>query len=247
MENNQKQYIANVVKLSINPIKVVKHSDSNETETLKVAEMPSKREIGIFLKLDPELISDWFVENGYQCIEISNISFNEINGLTRSEYFFLGYLVHVKYLSRKKVGYSEIENGSTNTGWFVSRKFDNWDQLKVEFELSNQILDKVKQHEEKNEFCSFSLYVNHKPNKDFKVHRERVSSLLDYNLDQYTSTDLKANWEKSRDYSQLCERKGFKFFVNSQYEPSHLLKSLRTVLDFDAKIGDPNGGDWSCA
>jgi hypothetical protein len=247
MENNHTQYIANVVKLSINPIKVVKHLDNNGKETITVDEMPSKREIGIFLKHDPELISDWYVESGYHCIEISNISFKEINGLTRSEYFFLGHIVYAKYLSGKKVGYSEIENGSTNTGWFVSRKFENWDQLKTEFELSNQILDEVKHHTEKNKFCGLSLYVNHKPEKGFKVHKERVNSILDYSLDQYTLTDLKANWEKNRDYGQLCERKGFKFFVNDQYEPLKLLNSLEEVLKYDNRIGDPNGGDWSVA
>ena len=242
MENNRNQYIANVVKLSINPIKVVKHLDNNEKETLRVTEMPTRREIGIFLKHDPDLISDWYVEKGYHCIEISNIGFKEINELTQSEYFFLGHLVYVNYLSGKKLGYSEIENGSTNTGWFVSRKFENWDQLKAEFELSNQILDKVKEHNEKNEFCDLSLYVNQQPEKGYKVHKERVNSILDYTLDQYTLTDLKANWDKNRDYSQLCERKGFKFFVNSQYKPSKLLKSLSLVLNFDTKIGDPNGG-----
>ena len=47
-------------------------------------------------------------------------------------------------------------------------------------------------------------------------------------------------------YACFIKHKGFKFFVNSQYEPSHLLESLRTVLDFDNKIGDPNGGEWFC-
>ena len=101
MENNQNQYIANVVKLSINPIKVVKHLDNNEKETLRVTEMPTRREVGIFLKHDPDLISDWYVEEGYHCIEISNIGFKEIDELTQSEYFFLGHLVYVNYLSEK--------------------------------------------------------------------------------------------------------------------------------------------------
>lgn len=245
METNQKQYIANVVKLSINPVKVVKYLDGNEKETLKVTEMPTRREIGIFLKHDPELISDWYIEKGYHCIEISNISFNEINGLTQSEYFFLGHLVYVNYLSGRKIGYSEIENGSTNTGWFVSRKFENWEKLKSEFELSNQVLDVVREQNDNDKFCGLSLYVSHKPEKGFKVHRERVNSISDYDLDQYTLTDLKSNWEKNRDYFQLCERKGFKFFVNGQYKSSRLLKSLNTVLNFDNQIGDPNGGVWS--
>ena len=245
MKNDQTQHITNVVKLTINPLKVNKFLDDNKKETKNVIEMPSKRELGIFLKKDPKLISDWYFEKGHHCIEISNISFNQINELTQSHYFFSGHLVYVNYLSGKKVGYSEIENGSANTGWFVSRKFENWKQLKSEFKLSNQILDKVREYTDHDEFAGLSLYVNHRPKKEFKAHKERVNSISDYDLDQYTLTDLKANWEKNRDYRQLCERKSFKFFVNNQYMPAQLCQSLNEVINFDNRIGDPNGGVWS--
>ena len=100
----------------------------------------------------------------------------------------------------------------------------------------------MRDHNNEKGFCGLSLYVNHKPEKDHKVHKERVNSISDYSLENYIWTDLEQNLKPTLDYFQRCKRESFKFFVNGEYKSSRLLKSLNEVLRFDNRIGDPNKG-----
>jgi hypothetical protein len=193
--------------------------------------------------LDPSFMTDWYESDGYDCIEITNVSFDEINDLTKNRILFRSGLsdntdtiFHVYYLSQRKMGYSQITNGSSNTGWYVFRNFTNWDQLTDEIDLSEEFVTRSRSLREYGGFFKFN--IDYKPEKDFIEHqKEKISSLRSLSENEITDLcelsfgDSVSRWIKNEEnYREIFESESFKFFVNVEdYDEKMLSESITEV------------------
>ena len=241
--NNKHHSISSLIK-----IKVLKGSferlptrdnlslflDRNDEKRFK-----SRDESYHFDYLDPSFMTDWYESDGYDCIEITNVSFDEINDLTNNRILFhprSDIIFHVYYLSRSKMGYSQISNGSSNTGWYVFRNFTNWDQLTDEIDLSEEFVTRTRSLGEYD--GSFKFNIDHKPERNFlEPYDEKISSLR--SLSEKEITDLfelsfkdrfSRMIENEENYSEIFETESFKFFVNNEdYDEKMLSESITEV------------------
>ncbi len=228
----------NIVKLKINPVRDYGNPEFGRSKS-EFSDLPTPRDIRLKLDIPKEDVGFWYLDKrGYMCIQLRGIGFHQIEKLQSDREFLNGYLIHLFYRSKNKLGYSQHENGSSNVGYWVDTDFKNWKQLKSEMKISNKILDELDNESELMDF-----YVDYEPNikPERKIHKQRVNSLSDYSNDDYKRKfieidDMREYVERNSKISQeimdVKRKESFKFFVNLGYVKTPLTNSIKELIDF---------------
>lgn len=194
-------------------------------------ELPSPRDIALFLNLNKRCVGEWEDEGKHVAsIIIDNVDLNDADKLVASPWMFDGsHRIHIYYVSHNSYGYKQKDGTSTSVGWFVRTKFKGWDLLNDEIK---KVISLRKSLPEQAMF-NFKVYNDGADALQTCIAPHIVTSVDQIEVSKFINRD--DDIRQSLDSLELSDETSFKLFVNGYdiktWEFGKSIKELQKFAD----------------